>query len=204
MRRSRSRRVLRDAVAERPVLFLHLDEVDEDVLGPQSDGGLQAVGDSFEKRLLLLDRAAFVPGNLDHHQVVGAVDAEIVGVVQKVIGVVLVDDLKAVLWRHADADHRLIDDAADFPAIGGVLAFANIDASERHGSFSSSYQHMLAIIESICICWYLESRGDWRKRWQKENGLRTRSTAAVATAPPCARRRAGSRSFMTRRLRQAV
>src|SRR5262245_7714455 len=52
-----SRRVLSDAVAERPVLFGDLDEVDEDV--PRTHTGRREVPrDRGVQRLLLLERAA--------------------------------------------------------------------------------------------------------------------------------------------------
>src|SRR5579863_3543410 len=59
--------VLRHAVAERPVLLLHLDEIDEDVFHPEADRGVEAFGDGLVERFLLLDRSALVPGDLDDH-----------------------------------------------------------------------------------------------------------------------------------------
>src|SRR5260370_17842349 len=70
-------RVLSDTIAEGPVLLLDLDEVDQDVLAPESDSCMKAVGDGLVKRLLLRSRPAFIPGNLDKHQSCTTLNAEI-------------------------------------------------------------------------------------------------------------------------------
>src|SRR5258708_17143266 len=69
--------VLRDAVAEGPVLLLHLDEIDEDILAPEPDAFVQPIGDRLVEGLLDLDRATFVEGELDDQRVCAAFDAEI-------------------------------------------------------------------------------------------------------------------------------
>src|ERR1700733_7071318 len=125
--------VLRDSIAKRPVFPFDLDQADEDVLPPQAERSREPVGDRLIKRLLLLDRPALVPGNLDDHQVVAAANVEIVRIEDEIVGIVLIDHLEAVVFRHADADQRLVNDAADGRAIGVLLAFAQIDANERHG-----------------------------------------------------------------------
>src|SRR5580658_6933995 len=127
--------VLRDPIAERPVLTFGLDQADEDVLSTEAEGGSEPVGDRLVKRLLLLDRPALVPGDLDNHQVLGAADVEIVQIEDEILGIVFTDHLKAVVFRHADADQRFMHDAADRLAISSLLAFAEIDANERHGLF---------------------------------------------------------------------
>src|SRR6202020_1747008 len=127
--------VLRDPIAERPVLFLDFDEHNKDVLTTEAECGREPVGDRLVKRLLLLDRPALVPGDLDNHQVLGAADVEIVRIEDEILRIVLTDHLKAVILRHADADQRFMYDAADRLAISSLLAFAEIDANERHGLF---------------------------------------------------------------------
>src|SRR6202451_4388780 len=127
--------VLRDPIAERPVLTFGLDQADEDVLSTEAEGGSEPVGDRLVKRLLLLDRPALVPGDLDNHQVLGAADVEIVQIEDEILGIVFTDHLKAVVFRHAYADQRFMHDAADRLAISSLLAFAEIDANERHWLF---------------------------------------------------------------------
>jgi len=49
-------RVRSNTIAEGPVLLLDLDEVDQDVLAPESDSCVKAVGDGLVERLLLRRR----------------------------------------------------------------------------------------------------------------------------------------------------
>src|ERR1700722_7465740 len=126
-------RVLRDSIAERPVFTFALDQTDEDVFPAQAERGREPVGDRLIKRLLLIDFPALVPGDLDNDPVLAAANVEIVQVEDEILGIVLIDHLKAVVFRHADADQRLVNDAADRRAISILLAFAQIDANERHG-----------------------------------------------------------------------
>jgi len=60
---------------------------------------------------------------------------DIIGVEQEVLGLVLANDLEAVILRYADADECLIDDTADFLPVGRLLAFAKIDTNEWHDLF---------------------------------------------------------------------
>src|ERR1700722_992179 len=71
------RRVLRDAVTERPVFLLHFHQPDEDILTPHFQFGGKSIGDRLVQRLLLIDRTALVEEDLDVDEVAGAVDAEI-------------------------------------------------------------------------------------------------------------------------------
>src|SRR5260370_24389074 len=125
-------RVRSDTIAEGPVLLLDLDEVDQDVLAPESDSCIKAVGDGLVERLLLRRRPAFIPGNLDNHEICTALDAEIFRIELETVSFVLSNDLKAVFFRDADADKRVIDDATDLLAVGCILAFTDIDSNERH------------------------------------------------------------------------
>src|SRR5580704_11955240 len=125
-------RVLRDSIAKRPVFTFDLDQTDEDVLPAQAKRGREPVGDRLVKRLLLLDCPALVPGDLDNHQVLGAANVEIVQIEDEILGIVLIDHLKAVVFGHADADQRFMHDAADRLAVSSLLAFAEVDANERH------------------------------------------------------------------------
>jgi hypothetical protein len=80
---------------------------------------------------------------LDDHEVVGTVDAEIIGIEQEAVGVMLVDDLEPVLLRHANA-------------------LAKIDANEGHDlspvfsdAISSRVSRRLSAYTCIsisCIC----------------------------------------------------
>ncbi len=63
-------------------------------------------------------------------------DAEVIWIKEKIPRFVLADDLKAVILGHADAQKRLVNDAADFLQVGGVFALAEIDTNEGHGLFS--------------------------------------------------------------------
>ena len=80
------------AIAERPVLFFDLDQINENVLAPEPDGRVQTVSNRFVERLFLFRAPPFVPGNLDNHEFLGAVDTDIIGVEQEVLGLVLADD----------------------------------------------------------------------------------------------------------------
>src|SRR5262245_10422722 len=93
---------------------------------------MQAVGNGLVERLFLFRGSPFVPGDLDNHEFLGAVNTKIIGVEQEAFGVVLADDLEAVILRHADTDECLVDDTADFLSVGRVLTFAKIDTNEWH------------------------------------------------------------------------
>src|SRR5258705_1050743 len=125
-------RVRSDTIAEGPVLLLDLDEVDQDVLAPESDSCVKAIGDGLVERLLLRRCPAFIPGDLNNHEICTALDAEIFGIELETVSFVLSNDLEAGFFRNADADKRVIDDATDLLAVGCILAFTDIDSSERH------------------------------------------------------------------------
>src|SRR5260370_26290937 len=125
-------RVRSDTIAEGPVLLLDLDEVDQDVLAPESNSCVKAVGDGLVERLLLRRRPAFIPGNLDNHEICTALDAEIFGIELEAVSFVLSNDLEAVFFRNPDADKRVIDDATDLLAVCRILAFTDIDSNQRH------------------------------------------------------------------------
>ena len=129
-------RVLGDTIAEGPVLFLDLNEVNEDILAPEPDGRMKAVGDSLVERLLLRRGPTFVPGDLDKHEVFAALYTEIVRIELEAVGLVLNDDLEAILSRDANADKCVVDEAADLLAISRILAFSEIDTNERQCLFS--------------------------------------------------------------------
>src|ERR1700756_4048125 len=124
--------VLRLAIAEGPVLLLDLDKTDEDVFLAHARRLRESICDRLVELLLLLDGAAFVPGDLDDDEIIGAGDAEIVRGVLEIVGIVLIDDLEAVVHGPADAEHRVIDGAADLLAIGRILALAKVDTNEWH------------------------------------------------------------------------
>jgi hypothetical protein len=63
-------------------------------------------------------------------------DVEIGRVEDKVFSVVFSDDLEAIVLWHADADQRFVNDGADRFPVNSLLAFAQIDANERHGLVS--------------------------------------------------------------------
>src|SRR5260370_23598377 len=119
-------RVRSDTIAEGPVLLLDLDEVDQDVLAPESDSCVKAVGYGLVERLLLRRRPAFIPGNLDNHEICTALDAEIFGIELETVSFVLSNDLKAVFFRDADADKRVLDDATDLLPVGSFFHFASL------------------------------------------------------------------------------
>src|SRR5260370_31745202 len=119
-------RVLSDTIAEGPVLLLDLDEVDQDVLAPESDSCMKAVGDGLVERLLLRRRPAFIPRNLDNHEICTALDAEIFRIELETVSFVLSNDLKAVFFRDADAANRVIDDPTYLLPVGSFFHFASL------------------------------------------------------------------------------
>jgi hypothetical protein len=58
--------ILSDAVPERPILLLDLNEAHQDVLATQTRVSGEIVRDCGEQRLLLIKRAWIVTGNLNH------------------------------------------------------------------------------------------------------------------------------------------
>src|SRR5262245_27328579 len=72
LRSSVRRRILCNAMAERPVLLGHLDQGDEYILGPHAGAGSKPLDDALVERSLLLDGARVADGELDDHQVVAA------------------------------------------------------------------------------------------------------------------------------------
>jgi hypothetical protein len=72
--------VLGFAIAERPVFFRHLNQIDEDIFPAQFQAFVQAVGNGFVEALLHLDGATAVQRDLQEDAIVRAMDAEIIAV----------------------------------------------------------------------------------------------------------------------------
>src|SRR5262245_8461613 len=69
--------ILRGAIAEGPVLLGHLDQIDEHVLRTQAWVAGKPIDDALVQRLLLLDAAGVADGELDDHEIVAPLDAEV-------------------------------------------------------------------------------------------------------------------------------
>jgi hypothetical protein len=77
---SRSHCVLGYAVTVRPVLLFDLNQINEDVFAPEPNRRVKTVGNRFVERFFLFRIPPFVPGDLDDHEVVGAMDTDIIGI----------------------------------------------------------------------------------------------------------------------------
>ena len=71
--------VLRDAVADGPVLGQRLDEIDEDILRPNAGIVGELFDDAAIKRLLLREAARVVDRQLNDDEIIAARDSEISG-----------------------------------------------------------------------------------------------------------------------------
>ena len=72
----------------------------------------EVVGDRFEKRLLLRRVTPISRDDLDYDEIVGAVDSEILGIVDELVSLVLVYDLELVIGRRAVRFHQTAMDTA--------------------------------------------------------------------------------------------
>jgi hypothetical protein len=82
-----SNSILGFAVTVGPVFLLNLNKIDKNVLVSESEGRVQTVRNGFLERLFLFRVPPFVPGDLDHHKVVSAMDTDIIGIKNKIVGV---------------------------------------------------------------------------------------------------------------------
>src|ERR1700726_4503032 len=99
--------VLSDAVAERPVLLLYLDEIDENVLAPETDALVQPISDCFVESLFDLDCPSLVEGELDDERVRGSFDVEIGWIDEQGLARVLGNHLETIILRCVERrDHR--------------------------------------------------------------------------------------------------
>src|SRR5665213_455450 len=118
--------ILRLAVAERPVFRKRLDEVDEDILGTQAGACGQFRDDAPVKLLLLGGRAGVADRKLDVDEIVAALDAEIVRVVDEIVLVMFGQDHEAVAVGYVEGlPHRLIETLENGLAVDGGLAPAD-------------------------------------------------------------------------------
>src|SRR5215813_5732074 len=136
--RLRASGVLGDTVAERPVLFLDLDQVDKHVLHAHVKLPVQPLGKRFVKMLLRFERAPLVQRDLDEDHAVAPGDVEIIRVVDEPGLIMLGDDLEIILGRHLDGlHHRTVDGVADFSA-EPRLPLHERNSYKRHGALLSS------------------------------------------------------------------
>src|SRR5471032_68145 len=129
------RRVVHVAIAERPVLAIHLDQVDPDIFLSYACLRVYAVRHRAVKRLLHLNRAAGVPCHLDKYDPrrVGYAQVTLRRVDQFVRRMTR-DDLKLVVFGHFDdIDHYVVHDVADCLNDFRRCSLREIDSNEWHG-----------------------------------------------------------------------
>jgi hypothetical protein len=128
--------ILRDAIAEGPVLLFHFDKIDENVLTPQADSLVQSVGNCFVEGFLYFDCPSLVEGELDDQGVRASLDAKVVRIDEQRVRGMLSDDLEAViLWCVECRDHRFIDNISDGAAVLTRFSSWYINAGKRHKQF---------------------------------------------------------------------
>ena len=90
------RRILSYAIAERPVLLCHFNQVDKYILRADAGSGRKGLRDCSIEAALHFNGATLVQRDLDQHNVIGARNAEVRWVVDQGVGFVLTHDLKAI------------------------------------------------------------------------------------------------------------
>src|SRR4051812_33157551 len=120
---------LHPAVPERPVDHLVVVQGDEQVAGALADALLQQLGYAAVEVALLLDGAAALQRELDEDVALVALASHEVGIEAQIDGLVLGDDLEAVVVGDVDRlGHRLVDGVSDRGAFLGRAALHEIDA----------------------------------------------------------------------------
>src|SRR5471032_852404 len=129
------RRVVHVAIAERPVLAIHLDQVDPDIFFSYARLRVYAVCHRAVKRFLHLDRAAGVPCHLYKYDPRRVGHAQVsLGRVDQFVRRMARDDLKLVVLRHFDyIDHGVVHDVADCLNDFRRCSLREIDSNEWHG-----------------------------------------------------------------------
>src|SRR5690349_17866297 len=95
---------------------------------------MKAFGDGLVEEFFLLHSSPFIEGDLDDDQVIGAIDAQILGIKDEMLFVVFGQDLEVVVFRYANGlAHGGIDQLSDAFGVGGVLMFFDVDAYQWHG-----------------------------------------------------------------------
>src|ERR1700692_2016405 len=123
---------------ERPVLFGHFDEVDDNIVAANTCCA-ETFGDPRVQRLLDVHGPAGVEEDLNEHDRRTPVESHVVGAVDQVGGANLVNHLEAVVFRRiGDVDEGAVDSVPDLRALilrGGALGKSHIN--ERHDGFLS-------------------------------------------------------------------
>ena len=128
-------------MAEGPVFFFHFHQINENVLQTHRELCMKALGNGFVEEFFLLDGPAFAHGDLDHHQLVRAVDAQVTGIKDEMLLIVFGEDLEIIVLRHADgAVNGGIDQLPDEFGVGGVPVFLDVDANQWHGQTPEGIQ----------------------------------------------------------------
>lgn len=126
-------RILRDAVAEGPVLLRNLDQVDEHVLRTQTGVLTQIGDDGAVERLLLRQGARIRDGELQDDEVAAAGDVQIAAAEVEVLRRKLLHLHEQIFLRYVEGLAQGGVDAVDERiAIGVGLAFDELDANEGH------------------------------------------------------------------------
>ncbi|CAH1652599.1 hypothetical protein CHELA40_10675 [Chelatococcus asaccharovorans] len=94
--------VLRNAIAERPILFGHFNKIDEHVLWSNARVLTQQLHNPPEQQLLLLYGPGIVRGDLDVNQVIAPIDCEIRRAVAEIHGVMLSNCHELIVFRHIE------------------------------------------------------------------------------------------------------
>ncbi len=68
---------MRDSVSEGPVFFHDLDEIDDDIFVPDAGIMREHFGDAGVKRLLLIERAGVIGGDLNQNEIASTRNIEI-------------------------------------------------------------------------------------------------------------------------------
>jgi hypothetical protein len=131
---------LREAVADRPVLFRGLKNVHEHVLRPDAGIFAEQLRGAPEQRFLLSGGAGVEHGDLDVHDIFAPADSIAGRAVAEVRSVMLGDGHELVVFGHIQrVAHRAVKAVEDRLPVGFRLSGAQGDVNERHrGSLSET------------------------------------------------------------------
>src|ERR1700733_2975014 len=199
------------AVAERPVLAFHFDEIDHEILGAQPDAFAQAVRQGPVEAPFHFGITTFVQRHLDHDRISGAFDPKVGLVDHKVGGRMLGEDVESFFQRDLERRmHGLLDRLTHRCSILSRFARGQFNANEGHRFIS--YRVIAPCEAAVQTSRIVVGRGSSLldetagSRWpaRRPRGRRTRPgrrsrrrsgwayTCSTSTCPtpstPCARR----------------